>query len=1190
MINITGAAESRVAPLAAELIRERRNEYEGQSLIVVPTLTRAKRLATDLAFFHGQMGIREPIYVLPPEADGMIAFEARSNDDLMERLRVYKAVVSGGPCTVIAPVTGAIRKLPPRSVYAEHVLRLRCGEDVDSGKIREELILMGYERVPAIEARGEFSIRGGIIDVFPPDSDAPYRVELFDTEVDSIRTFDPETQRSLETLQSAEVWPCAQIARDQEIFAKAGERIRRAYDRQIRKLERKAAEEAKKKAAGSDGGQAGMAISASEIRTEQTFALRQRRDQLLEYVDNMMNLQYLEKFPAYFFDETDHLWDYMDSPQVLIDDPARILETLEAAEKELAEDMQVILEEGRGIGEDFAAVSGKEDYFRLYEMEGAIFTPFLSTIRNAPPLAELRQVNCRQTPSYNGRLDVLRADLEGYLARGFQVTIVCSTAERMDQMREYLDHEGLTRRKIARVSTAGVPMEAEDAPGSILVTEGRITAGMEFTDEKTCWLWEGDIFSVSRRGRRARRTKAKGEQIRSFADVETGDFVVHEAHGIGKFIGVEQLTVQGIRQDYLKVKYAGTDLLYIPVDQLGSLQKYIGGEGIAPKLNKLTGGEWKQTKARARAAVEDMAQDLIRVSAARMHEKGFAFSQDTPWQGEFEDSFPYAETDDQLRCIEEIKADMERDVPMDRLLCGDVGFGKTEVAARALFKCVADGKQAAVLVPTTLLANQHYYTLKDRFEKFPFKVEMLSRFRTPAQQKKILSDLEEGRLDLIIGTHRLLSKDVKFHDLGLLVVDEEQRFGVRHKERIKQLRHNVDVLTLSATPIPRTLHMSLSGIKDMSTIEEPPEDRQPVQTYVMEQDDFVIRDAIEKELGRGGQVYVLYNRVESIGRVASEIQRLVPEASVGVGHGRMKEQELEDLIMDFSEGNFDVLVSTTIIESGMDIPNVNTMIVLDADRFGLAQLYQLRGRVGRSGRLAYAYLMYRRDKNLTEIAEKRLRAIRDFTEFGSGFRIAMKDLELRGAGNILGTEQSGHMLNVGYELYCKLLEEAVERLQGGNVLPAAEDTDFSLPIPALIPQYYIEDEVLRLQMYKKIAMITGDEDASDVIDEMVDRFGDIPRDTMNLIRISKIRSQAKRLGIKEITRSGYRLMLRLWETTRFADGVIPALAAAYGERIRFNGGSDPYIRLTVSSDKSGGQTLDDLEQFFKTALENAREN
>ena len=887
--------------------------------------------------------------------------------------------------------------------------------------------------------------------------------------------------------------------------------------------------------------------------------LKQRQMQLIEYTDSMINLQYMEKFIGYFYDETMYIWDYMKEPEIFIDDPARILETLESYEKERADDIDAILEAGRGIGEDFKAMSGQQDYFRLYEKEGYIFTPFVSTIKNAPFLTKLINVECRQVPVFNGRLDILKGELSSYIRRGFQVTIVCSSSERMSSIREFLAHEEML--------------------GKVDIRQGTLTAGMEFTDRKICYIWEGDIFGGSRKSRRKKK-KSPGTQIKSFADVQKGDYVVHESHGIGRFTGIEQLVVQGVKKDYLKVKYAGEDSLYIPVDQLGMLQKYVGGDGVTPRLNKLSGNEWKQTKAKARQAVSDMADELIRISAARMNEKGYAFSEDTVWQREFEDSFPYTETEDQLRCAEEIKEDMEKDAPMDRLLCGDVGFGKTEVAARALFKCVADGKQAAVLVPTTLLAKQHYYTLKDRFEKFPFNVEMLSRFRSAAQQKQILEGLEKGSVDLLIGTHRLLSSDVRFKDLGLLVIDEEQRFGVRHKEKIKQLKSNVDVLTLSATPIPRTLHMSLSGIKDMSVIEEPPEDRYPVQTYVMEQDNFVIRDAIEKELARGGQVYVLYNRVESINRVASDIEALVPEASVIAGHGRMRESQLENVIMSFAEGEYNVLVATTIIESGTDIPNVNTMIVLDADRFGLAQLHQLRGRVGRSGRMAYAYLMYTKDKNLNEIAEKRLRAIKEFTEFGSGFKIAMKDLELRGAGNLLGTEQSGHMLNVGYELYCKMLEEAVDTAKGREMLPQAEETAFNLPIPAVISERYIENEVLRLQMYKKIAMIENDEDEAEIIDELLDRFGDIPRDTMNLVKISKIRAMAGQLGVREINQQGYKIIFRLWENVKLSADMMAALVAKYGEKMMINGGKDPFIRLTVNKEPP----LNAVEVFLQTAV------
>ena len=1126
MINITGAAEGRIAPVISDII----NGKKGQSLIVVSTFNRAKRLATDLSFFSARN-----IYVLHQEEETFVQYEAKSNDDLLARMKVLRAVANEDDCVVIAPVTGAIRKLPPKEIFEENVLELKLGQDVDIDDIRQRLSVMGYERVHMIEGRGEYSIRGGIIDIFTPDSDDPYRVELFDTEVDSVRTFDIDTQRSLENLDSIAVYQCSQIVKEREVFDRAKQRIKAAYDRRIKALEKK------------------------EGSSETVHNLKQRQMQLIEYTDSMINLQYMEKFIGYFYDETMYIWDYMKEPEIFIDDPARILETLESYEKERADDIDAILEAGRGIGEDFKAMSGQQDYFRLYEKEGYIFTPFVSTIKNAPFLTKLINVECRQVPVFNGRLDILKGELSSYIRRGFQVTIVCSSSERMSSIREFLAHEEML--------------------GKVDIRQGTLTAGMEFTDRKICYIWEGDIFGGSRRSRRKKK-KSPGTQIKSFADVQKGDYVVHESHGIGRFTGIEQLVVQGVKKDYLKVKYAGEDSLYIPVDQLGMLQKYVGGDGVTPRLNKLSGNEWKQTKAKARQAVSDMADELIRISAARMNEKGYAFSEDTVWQREFEDSFPYTETEDQLRCAEEIKEDMEKDAPMDRLLCGDVGFGKTEVAARALFKCVADGKQAAVLVPTTLLANQHYYTLKDRFEKFPFKVEMLSRFRSAAQQKQILEGLEKGSVDLLIGTHRLLSSDVRFKDLGLLVIDEEQRFGVRHKEKIKQLKSNVDVLTLSATPIPRTLHMSLSGIKDMSVIEEPPEDRYPVQTYVMEQDNFVIRDAIEKELARGGQVYVLYNRVESINRVASDIEALVPEASVIAGHGRMRESQLENVIMSFAEGEYNVLVATTIIESGTDIPNVNTMIVLDADRFGLAQLHQLRGRVGRSGRMAYAYLMYTKDKNLNEIAEKRLRAIKEFTEFGSGFKIAMKDLELRGAGNLLGTEQSGHMLNVGYELYCKMLEEAVDTAKGREMLPQAEETAFNLPIPAVISERYIENEVLRLQMYKKIAMIENDEDEAEIIDELLDRFGDIPRDTMNLVKISKIRAMAGQLGVREINQQGYKIIFRLWENVKLSADMMAALVAKYGEKMMINGGKDPFIRLTVNKEPP----LNAVEVFLQTAV------
>ncbi|MGN0702658.1 MAG: transcription-repair coupling factor [Lentihominibacter sp.] len=1169
MINIAGASEGRIAPIITEILEDRK----GQCLIIVPTLNRAKRLQTDLSFFSALNGRKDRILILPPEDESLIAYEAKSNDSLLERMKALKSLVSGENCIVIAPVTGALKKMPPADVFRENVIKLTLGEDIDISGLAEKLQTMGYERVSMLEARGEYSIRGGIIDIFTPEGEMPFRIELFDTEIDSIRTFNLETQRSEDVLRDISIYPCSQLLRERELFNRASGRIRRAYERAIRK------------------------------NPELGEPLQHRKEQLLEYLDSMINLQYMEKFLGYFYDEVQHVWDYMSEPVIMIDDPARCLETLETFEKERSYDIEELLRSGRGIKEDFGGLLNPDDFFDIYNLpenrgiQGYIFTPFVMTIKGGrnsaggPFLSELRQVETRQTHQYAGHTDQLKGDIEGYIARGFDVTIVCSSQEKMNNMLEFVQHESFNDRLLPGRAKAG----------SVRVVQGVLTAGMELTYRQECFIWEGDVFgggrTVRRKGRRsAARKDSPAVRIRSFADVEKGDYVVHESHGIGRFTGIEQLIVQGMKQDFLKVEYAGTDMLYVPVDQLGSLQKYIGAEGVAPRINKLSGNEWKATRARAEAAVSDMAEELLRVANIRREKPGYAFSEDTPWQKEFEDSFPYAETEDQLRCIEEIKGDMQKPYPMDRLLCGDVGFGKTEVAARALFKCVTEGKQAAVLVPTTLLANQHYYTLKERFEKFPVRVEMLSRFRTAAQQETIIKGLGRGEIDLVIGTHRILSKDVKFKDLGLLVIDEEQRFGVRHKEKIKQMRENIDVLTLSATPIPRTLHMSLSGMKDMSTIDEPPEDRYPVQTYVMEEDDFLIREVIGKELARGGQVYVLYNKVKSINTVADRISSLVPSASIAVGHGQMRESELEDIMVDFARGDYDILVSTTIIESGIDIPNVNTMIILDADRFGLSQLHQLRGRVGRGGRIAYAYLMYRKDKVLSEIAEKRLKAIRDFTEFGSGFRIAMRDLELRGAGNLLGREQSGHMLEIGYELYCKLLDEALAKAAAGEtgmdeVHAETEATAVNLPIPALIPSRYIDDEMLKLQMYKKAALVETSEDASDLMDEFIDRFGDPPAETQNLIRIAVIRSAAGRMGITEISQEGYKLKFTLTPDVKFRENTVPDLVAAYGEKIAFNGGKNPFIRLTAgvapatpmkpASPNYVRNILKELELFFE---------
>jgi transcription-repair coupling factor (superfamily II helicase) len=912
-----------------------------------------------------------------------------------------------------------------------------------------------------VYAKAQFSLRGDLLDLFPPGEDFPVRVDFFDTEIESIRRFDPETQRSGERLSSVRIAPGELAVGDAPLFARAAERIGERYSR-----------------------------------------LPERRDELLGALEGRGSLQLLESYLPDFYGQPEQLADYFTGGTVIVDDPNRCLEAVERFSRQFSMDFEVFLDKKLVAPGDFSLFPGKKEYLRIYERDALYFcSPLPVRPREAGPLESTRTLSSRQAVSFNGKLDLLERELIRSVEDGYKVTLVCSTDERAANLTQFLDRAGLA--------------------GRVWVRRGILSQGMVVPEDKVSFITDGDIFGSQKYRKRRYGAGAKGQPIKSFSDMGVGDYVVHDSHGIGRFIGLEKLTVQDLSKDYLKVEYAGQDVLYVPVDQMHLIQKYVGAEGAAPRVNRLAGTEWKNTKARAKAAIEGMARELLEISAARKARGGYAFGPDTVWQKEFEDSFPYEETSDQLQCIEEIKMDMERPLAMDRLLCGDVGYGKTEVAARAMFKCAADGKQVAMLVPTTILASQHYHTLKDRFERFPFNVEMLSRFRSESQQQKILGRLRKGSLDILIGTHRLLSQDVLFKDLGLLVIDEEQRFGVQHKEAIKRLRQNVDVLTLSATPIPRTLHMSLLGIRDMSLIEEPPEERYPVQTYVLEQDDDVIREAIQREVDRGGQVYVVCNRISGIYRIAEYLDRLVPGNRILVGHGRMNEQALEDVMMAFMDGKGDILVATTIIESGIDIPNVNTIIILDADKFGLSQLYQLRGRVGRSNRLAYAYLMHKKDKVLSEVAEKRLRAIREFTEFGAGFKIAMRDLEIRGAGNLLGTEQHGHLVNVGYELYCKMVDQAVRALQGGAEA-MADEAQVDIRVDAFIPSEYIEDEKLKLEMYKKIAAVGSRADAAEIREELIDRFGEVPPETENLILVSLIRALGQSLGMKKITRQGGR--------------------------------------------------------------------
>lgn len=1028
--------------------------------MIAPSFRAAQELASDISFFSGKK-----VLLLPDDDNEPLSYEAGNRDMMTERLRVMEAFSRGASCIAVASASSSVKRLPPAGVWKRAGFTVNAGDEIDLRSMMTHLVDMGYERVPMVYAGGQFSVRGDIVDIFTPYEEMPVRIELFDTEAESVRTFDAESQRSVAKRDSVTVMPANIVLRDYEAFARAEKIIRREY-----------------------------------------ASMPDRRDSLIDDMENMTNVRNLEPYMNDLYGDACRIWDYMPDGIVIVCDPNRAYETLETRERMAAAAVTDMMESGRAVKSDTRLYPGVGDFLQIYETDRVwLCTPVSERVRGVDTLRELRHITCRQVLSYNGKMDLLEDDLRHYVSSGYDVTIVCSTRDRQANMEDF-------------VSRA-------DLAGRVSVKAGNLSAGMDFPEDKVCYISDSDIFGTKKIRRRRRDFGENAEPIRQFSDISPGDFVVHEAYGIGQYAGLKQLTIMGEQRDFMEVKYAGRDVLYVPAEQMDLIQKYIAPDNARPKVNKLSGREWRNTKAKAKAAVAGMADELLKVSAERKSRQGYAFSPDTVWQKEFEDSFPYEETPDQLRCIDEIKKDMESTVPMDRLLCGDVGYGKTEVAARAMFKCAADGKQAAILVPTTILASQHYNTLKERFEKFPFRVDVMSRFRTDKEINDTIRGLADGSVDIVIGTHRLLSSDVKFRDLGLLVVDEEQRFGVRHKEAIKKLKANIDVLTLSATPIPRTLHMSLLGLRDMNIISEPPDNRYPVQTYVMEEEHHVIADAVRRELDRGGQVFIVYNRIQGISGIAERIKKLVPEASVCTGHGRMDERRLEDVMMSFQAGEYNVLVSTTIIENGIDIPNANTLIVFDADRFGLSQLYQIRGRVGRTNRMAYAYLLHKSGKVLSEVAVKRLQAIRDFTEFGAGFKIAMRDLEIRGAGNILGSEQSGHIVNVGYELYCKMVDDAVRAIRGEVVTGEREETQIDIRVSALIPADYISDETTKLQYYRRIADISSERDEESMREELTDVFGDVPQETLNLMEIARIKAAAEELGISRVQQSGSALTL-----------------------------------------------------------------
>lgn len=1048
-------------------------ETKKSILVVTHNLLQAQKLYEDLVSLLGE----QTVYLYP--ANELIAAEMSiASPELkaqrIEALNFWSKNKSG---IVIAPMAGLRKILPSKEQWLKYQIKLTTGEEIDVDTLLNQFVQMGYNRTGMVSTPGEFSMRGGILDIYPLTETDPVRIELFDTEIDSIRFFSLEDQRSKNKVNEILIGPATELPMEKEHFHSL---IHRLEDSLATSLTRIKDMKLKSKLSQNIG------YELEQLRNSQ------KPDQLFKYLS---------------FAYRDSLIDYLPKDGLIfIDEISRVQEMNDSLEKEEAEWYTALLSEGMmvqdvKISHQLMGLLQKQPHPIVY------LSLFLRHVPNTNP-QNIVNVSCKQMQNFHGQMNVLKAEIDRWKKGKFSVLLLGSDDERVKKLQRVLEDYD--------IGAAMVKGDKDLLPGVVQIAYGGLQTGFELPLQKVVVITEEELFNKRPKKTQRRQKLSNAERIKSYSELKVGDYVVHVNHGIGKYLGIETLSINGIHKDYLHIRYQGSDKLYVPVEQIDLVQKYVGSEGKEPKIYKLGGTDWKRVKKKVQSSVQNIADDLIKLYAEREAAVGYAFSPDGDMQREFETSFPYQETEDQLRSIHEIKKDMERERPMDRLLCGDVGYGKTEVAIRAAFKAVADGKQVALLVPTTILAQQHFETMRERFQDFPINIGLLNRFKTKKQQNETIKGLKDGTIDVVVGTHRLLSKDIVYRDIGLLIIDEEQRFGVTHKEKIKQLKTNIDVLTLTATPIPRTLHMSMLGVRDLSVIETPPENRFPVQTYVMEYNGALVREAIERELARDGQVYFLYNRVEDIERKAEEISMLVPDARVAYAHGRMSENELESVMLSFLSGEFDVLVSTTIIETGVDIPNVNTLIVFDADRMGLSQLYQLRGRVGRSNRVAYAYFTYRKDKVLTEVAEKRLQAIKEFTELGSGFKIAMRDLSIRGAGNLLGAEQHGFIDSVGFDLYSQMLKEAIEERKGEIDQKSKSNVEIDLEVDAYIPDTYISDGHQKIEMYKRFRALQMLEDVEELQEEMVDRFGEYPDEVAYLFQIAEMKVYALEAGVETI--------------------------------------------------------------------------
>ena len=1111
-------------------------------VIVTYNDIKAKEIYEDYKLFDKNV-------MLYPAKD-IIFFSAdiRSNTIVSQRLQVVKRLIEKKPTTIITTIDGGMDRILPMSFMSHYAISFEQEKEVDLELLKQQLTHLGYERCGQVEGPGQYAVRGGIIDIFPLTEECPYRIELWDDEIDTIRSFDIESQRSIEQVKQFTIYPASEVVLSDEIIHTGKKKIEEETKQYVAHLR-------------------------EQMKTEEAHRMKEIIEEFIENLDLYNGSIAMDSFIDYFYDDTVSFFDYFKDLKTIFffDEPARIEEKGRAVEEEFRESMIGRLEKGYILpGQSNIIFSYKDIIARLLNQTAVLISMMDHKMMNFTP-EEQCDFMVKSVSPYNNNFEVLVKDLEKWKGQGYRVILLSASRTRAQRLSEDLREYQLS-------AFYGDDMSRLVQPGEIMVGVGQIHRGYEYPLIKLVVISESDIFGGRRKKRKAKK-RYEGRKVQSFTDLNIGDYVVHENHGLGIYRGIEKIEVDKVTKDYIKIEYANSGVLYILATGLEVLQKYAGSEAKKPKLNKLNSQEWKNTKNKVRGAVKEIAKELVQLYAIRQQKEGYQFGEDTVWQREFEEMFPYQETDDQLRAIEDTKRDMESKKIMDRLICGDVGYGKTEVAIRAAFKAVEDSKQVVYLVPTTILAQQIYNTFLQRMKDFPINIDMLSRFRTPAQQKKAIGRLKTGELDIIIGTHRVLSKDIVYKNLGLLIVDEEQRFGVTHKEKIKQLKNDIDVLTLSATPIPRTLHMSLIGIRDMSVLEEPPVDRLPIQTYVLEHNDEIIREAINRELARDGQVYYVYNRVNNIDEVANKIAALVPEANVAFAHGQMSERELEKIMFAFINGELDVLVATTIIETGIDISNVNTMIIDDADRLGLSQLYQLRGRVGRSNRNAYAFLMYKRDKMLREIAEKRLQAIKEFTELGSGFKIAMRDLELRGAGNLLGAKQHGNMEAVGYDLYCKMLNEAVKELKGEAKEEDLFETSVDIDVDAFIPATYIKSEFQKLDIYKRIAEIANEEEFMDMQDELVDRFGDMPNAVNNLLNIALLKTIAHQAFVLQLVHRGNKVKFVMYQKAPLDVGRIPELIQQYEGNLDIEKGDNPTFVYQFSKGKN---TKIDIITVFET--------